>query len=104
MSPVMNNTKWEELRLGMCGLNLLSPQFRVRNLRSGYVGEWDREWFHHFYGRHEDDEWVEISVTSVAQREVVLRVLRSVHVPGVTTGTGFKIFGYVPLGTHVEYL
>ena len=100
----MNNTKWEELRLGMSGLGRLSPRFRVRNLHSGYVSGWDGEWFHHFYGRHEEDEWVEIFVTSADQREAVLRVLRSVHVPGVTIGTGFKIFGYVTLGTHVEYL
>jgi hypothetical protein len=104
MFPVMNNTKWEELRLGMSGLDTLSPQFRVRNVHSGYVSAWDGEWFHHFYGHHEEDEWVEISVTSAAQREAVLRVLRSVHVPGVITEAGFKIFGYVPLGTHVEYL
>ena len=104
MSPIMNNTKWEELRLGMYGLGTLSPRFRVRNMHSGDVSAWDEEWFYHFYGRHEEDEWVEISVTSEAQREAVLRVLRSVHVPGVTTGTGFKIFGYLPLDTHVEYL
>lgn len=104
MSPVMNNTKWEELRLGMSGLGTLSPRFRVCNLHSGYVSAWDGEWFHHFYGHHEKDEWVEISVTSAAQYEAVLRVLRSVHVPGITTETGFKIFGYVPRGTHVEYL
>ena len=104
MSPVMNNTKWEELRLGMIGLGTQSPRFRVRNLHSGYVSAWDGEWFHHFYGHHEEDEWVEISVTSAAQHEAVLRVISSVHVPGVTTETGFKIFGYVPRGTHVEYL
>ncbi|WP_371326538.1 DUF6678 family protein [Collimonas sp. OK412] len=31
MFPVMNNTKWAELRFGMSGLDTLSPQFRVRN-------------------------------------------------------------------------
>ena len=104
MTPVMNNTKWDELRLSMAGLGELSPQFRVRNLRSGNVSEWDGEWFHHFYGRHEEDEWVEIAVSSSAQGEAVLQAPRSAHVPGTTTPTGFKVFGYVPLGTHVEYL
>ncbi|MDM0039397.1 hypothetical protein QTH89_23365 [Variovorax sp. J22G21] len=100
----MNNTKWEELRLGMHGLGKLSPKFRVRNLRSQRLSEWDGEWFHHFYGSHAEDEWVEIAVISSVQREAVLKVLRSVHVPGAASDTGFKVFGYVPLGTPVEYL
>ncbi len=104
MTPLMNNTKWDELRLGMYRLGALSPRFRVRNLSSGSISAWDGEWFHHFFGRHEEDEWVEIAVTSAAQREAVLRVLRSVHVPGVATEAGFTVFGYVPLGTQVAYL
>lgn len=104
MTPVMNNTKWEELRRRMHELGELSPKFRVRNLRSGNVSEWDGEWFHHFYGRHEEDEWVEIAVSSPAQREAVLEVLRSVRVPGVTSPAGFKVLGYVPLGAYVEHL
>ncbi|MEO5738599.1 MAG: DUF6678 family protein [Variovorax sp.] len=43
MTSVMNNTKWEELRLGMYGLGKLSPKFRVRNLRSQRLSEWDGE-------------------------------------------------------------
>ena len=104
MIPLMNNTKWNELRIGMYGLGALAPQFRVRNVHSGCVGNWDGEWFYHFCGRHEEDEWVEIAVTSDAQREAVLQVLRSVHVPGEVTETGFRIFGYAPLGTEVDYL
>ncbi|WP_240766822.1 DUF6678 family protein [Paraburkholderia flava] len=100
----MNNTKWAELRMGMHGLGELSPRFRVRNLQSGGVSAWDREWFYHFFGRHEDDEWIEIAVTSSAQREAVLQILRRVHVPGEATEAGFKVYGYVRLGTHVEYL
>ena len=104
MIPLMNNTKWNELRIGMYGLGALAPQFRVRNVHSGCVGNWDGEWFYHFCGRHEEDEWVEIAVTSDAQREAVLQVLRSVHVPGEVTETGFRIFGYAPLGAVVDYL
>lgn len=100
----MNDTKWNELRIGMYGLGALAPRFRVRNVHSECIGNWDGEWFYHFHGRHEDDEWVDIAVTSDAQRDVVLQVLRSVHVPGVVTDFGFRIFGYVPLGTAVAYL
>ncbi|WP_436291312.1 DUF6678 family protein [Variovorax sp. LjRoot178] len=34
MTPVMNNTKWEKLRLGMRELGEFSPKFRVRNFPS----------------------------------------------------------------------
>lgn len=104
MIPVMNNTKWAELRIGMHGLGELAPRFRVRNLRSGSISTWDREWFYHFSGRHEEDEWVELEVTSSTQHDAVLRLLQSVHVPGIKTGNGFKIYGYVVKGTQVDYL
>lgn len=88
----------------MHGLGALSPQFRVRNLKSGHISDWDGEWFYHFLGRHEEDEWTEVAITSDAQREAVLHVLRSVHVPGEVTAVGFKVFGYAPLGAQVQYL
>lgn len=104
MTPLMNNTKWNEVRIGMYGLGELSPRFRVRNLNSGHVSDWDGEWFYHFVGRHEEDEWVEVAVTSAVQREAVLSILRAVGVPCVATEAGFKIFGYAPLGISVQYL
>ncbi|WP_421080718.1 DUF6678 family protein [Ralstonia mannitolilytica] len=104
MVPLMNDTKWNELRIGMYELGAMAPRFRVRNIRTGYVGMWDGEWFYHFQGRHEEDEWVEVAVTSEAQRDAVLQALRAVRVPGVVTEFGFRIFGYVPLGTEVDYL
>ncbi|MEM5345638.1 DUF6678 family protein [Paraburkholderia azotifigens] len=104
MIPVMNDTKWSELRMGMHGLGELSPRFRVRSLRSGGISAWDREWFYHFFGRREEDEWVEVEVTTTAQHDAVLRLLQSVHVPGITTENGFRIFGYVARGAQVDYL
>ena len=33
----MNNTKWEELRAAMYGLDGLRPRWRTKDLESGYV-------------------------------------------------------------------
>ena len=44
----MNDTKWDELRLGMHGLEIFSPRWRTKDAENGYVSEWDTEWFHHF--------------------------------------------------------
>ena len=35
--PLMNNTKWEELRAAMYGLDGLRPRWRTKDLESGYV-------------------------------------------------------------------
>lgn len=46
--PVMNNTKWEELRLAMHSLGKLRPQWQTKDLETGYVPCWDGDWFYHF--------------------------------------------------------
>ena len=105
MSPLMNNTKWEELRLGMYNLAELSPKWRTKDLATGYTCPWDGEWFYHFRtGGYESTEWVEIQITSPEQEQAVLEVLRQIHVPGEKTAVGFKVFGYDVVGAGVEYL
>jgi len=48
MHPVMNNTKWEELRAAMLELGMPSPKWRTRIIGSGVESGWDSEWFYHF--------------------------------------------------------
>ena len=103
--PVMNDTKWDELRLGMHGLESLSPRWRTKDVQSGYVSEWDTEWFHHFRaGGYATIEWVELATPDDAQRQAVLDVLERIHLPGEVTADGFKVFGFVESGQPVDYL
>lgn len=105
MYPVMNNTKWEELRLVMYSLGASHPEWRIRIVNSGHVSEWDGEWFYHFNdGGYGDIEWVEIKIASEAQKNRVLNELKRIHVPGYETEIGFKVYGYVALGHIVEYI
>lgn len=91
MIPVMNNTKWDELRLAMYGLDHMSPRWRTKDV-SGYLSEWDGEWFHHFRsGGYDSIEWVEIQVTSPEQDAEVLTRLRKVHVPGQRIDGGYRV-------------
>ncbi len=102
---MLNNTKWNELRLGMYELGDLSPRWRTRDLETGYVSEWDGEWFYHFsVGGYGTIEWVELAIAGERQRSAVLEVLRRIHVPGEETQNGFKVFGYARPGQGVEYL
>ena len=105
MHPVMNDTKWEEIRLAMYGLGELAPRWRTLDLENGHVSEWDGEWFHHFrIGGYRFMESLEIAVVSQPQREAVLSALVRIRVPGEQTEYGFKVFGYVADGAAVDYL
>ena len=101
----MNDTKWNELRLGMYGLEALSPRWRTKDADNGNVSEWDTEWFHHFrIGGYATIEWVELATPDEAQRRAVLAVLKRIHVPGDETAEGFRVFGYVDSGQTVGWI
>ncbi len=103
--PVMNDTKWDELRLGMDGLETLSPLWRTKSAENGYVSEWDGEWFYHFrIGGYATIEWVELATPDEAQRQAVRAVLNRIHVPGEEKEEGFRVFGYIESGQPVDWL
>ena len=103
MLPVMNNTKWDELRLAMYGLEP-SPKF-VTLATNGCRGKPDREWFYHFReGGYEDNEAVDILVDSLEQREEVRAALRKIHVPGEEIANGFRVLGYLREGDAADYI
>jgi hypothetical protein len=105
MQPVMNDAKWKELRLAMYGLGAESPRWRTRAVSTGFVCEWDQEWFYHFSRRgYEDIEWLEINTASAEQRSAVLALLKSIHVPGHMIENGFRVYGHVESVTAVEYI
>src|SRR5260370_19465878 len=104
MHPVLNDTKWDELRLAMYRLGGLSPRWRTKDLY-GYLCPWDAEWFYHFRGGgYASIEWVEIEITSPEQEAAVLASLRPIHVPGRRTEDGFRVYGYVSGAEAVEFL
>jgi hypothetical protein len=105
MHPLMNDTKWDELRRAMYGLDKLAPRWRTSDVESGYVSEWDRDWFYHFRdGGYKCIRWVEIAVDTDEQRDTILRELVRIHVPGERTESGYRIVGYAEIGQAVAYI
>ena len=105
MHPLMNDTKWDELRRAMYELDDLAPRWRTRDVENGHLSEWDHEWFHHFRdGGYKFIEWVEIAIDSVEQGTAVLAELIRIHVPGERTKSGYRVFGYVKTGEAVDYI
>ena len=103
--PLMNNTKWDEVRLAMYALGDDSPYWRTRDVENGYICPWDRDWYYHFrVGGYWTSEWVEIRIDREPQRDRALRALRKIHVPGEPTNNGFIVYGYASPGQFVDYL
>lgn len=103
LNPVMNNTKWEEVRLAMYALDP-SPAWSTL-VTSGHRYGPDREWFYHFRdGGYEDIVHVDIQVATSDQRELVQSALKKIHVPGEETADGFRVFGYVERGQTTDYI
>lgn len=103
LSPAMNNTKWNELRLEMHALTP-PPSWSTLSL-NGYRSKPDREWFYHFReGEYETILHVDIQVDTPAQREHVRSALKKVHVPGEETTDGFRVFGYLQGGQAADFI
>ncbi len=101
---VMNDTKWDELRLAMYHLGDLRPRWRTKDV-NGHVCQWDGEWFYHFReGGYSTIEWVEIETSSADQDAAVLELVRVIHLPGHRIDQGFRVYGYVQEGVVVDWL
>jgi hypothetical protein len=102
---IMNDTKWEELRVAMHGLGRLHPQFQIKDLNSNNPTHWDGEWFYHFrLLPYSVIEWCELRVRNEEQHRAVLQCIRAIHLPGHKTPDGFRILGWVKPGEIVDYI
>ncbi len=103
LHPTMNNTKWDELRLGMYAL---SPRPSWSTLSTnGYHSRLDYDWFYHFRdGGYASILHVDIRVETPAQRELVRAALKKIHVPGEETPDGFRVFGYLQGNQAADFI
>ena len=101
--PVMNDTKWNELRLAMHAMDQ-PPKWRVLS-ENGFYSPKDGDWYYHFSaGGYTDIIYADIFIGDVSQRGIVLALLQKINLPGIETPDGFRIFGYVAAGETVDYL
>ena len=101
---LINDTKWDEVRLAMHALNP-SPRWRTKNLQTEYVSNWDREWYYHFSeGGYSNIEWLEIDCDPGSMLTSVEEALSAIHVPGKRIESGFRVYGYGWPGEFYDYL
>lgn len=93
-NSLMNNTKWEEIRLAMYEYPA-TTKWRLKNIDNGYLINWDSEWFYHFRsGGYNNIEWLEIKVDDEEMKIAVTNILRKIHVAGEILKNSIKIYGY----------
>ncbi|MFC5476331.1 DUF6678 family protein [Paraherbaspirillum soli] len=103
-TALMNNTKWNEIRLAMNAI-CPSPQYRTQCIDNQYVSGWDHDWLYHFpIGGYDGIEWLEISCDTPQQKAAVLKALCTIHVPGKCSGNGCFVYGYGTVGSVINYL
>jgi len=103
LHPLMNNTKWDELRVAMFE-HPKSPKWRTCDAESGYVSDWDGEWFYHFRGNgYESILWVELLIESDEQREAIISELVQIGLPGYEKDGNLFVVGYTESGQTIDY-
>jgi hypothetical protein len=102
MYPLMNDTKWDELRRAMV---TLKPRWRTLDVETGHLSDWDRDWCYHFRtGGYASIHWVEIAVDTEEQRAAVRAELIRIHVPGEAVESGYRVFGHAAPGHATDYI
>jgi hypothetical protein len=105
LAPLLNDTKWDELRLAMYALGQQAPDFRVREIGADLPGPWDGEWYYHFrQGGYRSIEQVELRLRDSAHRGAITAAIERIGLPGTCTDAGFVVYGYAAPGTPVEYI
>ncbi|TCM89718.1 hypothetical protein EV294_1115 [Paenibacillus sp. BK033] len=93
MIPLMNDTKWDEIREAMLDSDR-TIRWRTKDNENGYIAHWDADWFYHFrQGRYKTIEWLEISLTE-ENIAYVMTKLKEIHVPGEVDGNVARVYGY----------
>ncbi len=105
MFSVMNETKWNELRLKMYSLETHSPKWRTKDIESGYISSWSGEWYYHFeIGGFRCIEWVELKTKGSIHHELIRVELQKINLPGHEIENGFRVYGYIADGQFVDYV
>ncbi|MCT4710718.1 hypothetical protein MUA04_11020 [Enterobacteriaceae bacterium H11S18] len=99
----MNETKWEEIRLAMAKMSP-PPVWRTTSL-NGYESLPDGDWYYHFItGGYQTIQYLDIVTSSPEQQKKTGVLLRAIHVVGIETAYGYRIFGYVDSSSEADYL
>lgn len=98
-----NDTKWNELLIFMRTLDGWRPSYRTKWV-SGFISEWDVEWFYHLPFPMVGVEWLDIGLHELPRRgqppidhsERILGALAEIGFEFEAKGDVVRIWGYCP--------
>ncbi|MBJ7311117.1 DUF6678 family protein [Rugamonas sp. CCM 8940] len=100
--PILNNTKWAELRSEM----LTAPREQARRFRArsvfaapDFYTNWDGEFYYHIHPVA-DIEWLELKSTS---QEWLRKTLRGHNIPYSVEDGVVRVWGYTRPGPQPEW-
>ncbi|MCZ2498111.1 hypothetical protein GN316_15200 [Xylophilus sp. Kf1] len=97
LHPVLNHTKWAELRSEMLSApNDVSPKFRARSVFAppGFCTDWAGEFYYHIHPVA-DLEWIELKADS---QEWLVMALRRHTIPYSLEDGVVRVWGYTRPG------
>ncbi|MCD2166145.1 DUF6678 family protein [Comamonas koreensis] len=103
LHPVLNHTKWAELRSEMLAAPMEAhPRFRVRTVFSppGFCSDWDSEFYYHIHPV-EEREWLELKSASAAWLH---EVLRRNSIPFSVEDGVVRVWGYTHPGLQPQWV
>ena len=108
LASASNNTKWDELINHFRELQGWRPSYRSKCV-TGYVSEWDVEWFYHLPFPLLSIEWLDVDflqktrehrlpprVTVIDHSEWIAPLLQRIGLDFRQGATMIRIFGYYP--------
>lgn len=101
--PVLNHTKWAELRNEMLAAPPLEhPRFRARSLfaAADFCSDWDSEFYYHLHPV-EELEWLELRTASAAW---LREALRRHSIPYSLEDGIVRIWGYTRPGLQPKWI
>ena len=102
-----NSTKWNELISFARGLSGWRPSYRSKSV-TGYISEWDVEWFYHLPFPFTSVQWLDIGLHEqvavgrtfppeiVDHSELILPVLQTIGFEFEVRKDVVRIWGYLP--------
>lgn len=89
---LMNNTKWRELCFAFNSFKP-KPAWRTLDFLTGYLSDWDSEWFHHVGPDYGTIEWMEIDPRA-CDPTAVRSVLQEIGAPFEESTPHLRVIGY----------
>ena len=97
LGGLANNTKWNELISFIRDKEKWKPSYRTKSI-TGYVSDWDTEWYYHLPFPFISVEWFDISLSSNTNESTdwIIHLVEKIGFEFEVKEDILRIWGYAP--------